>query len=65
MAYLATEQDGKIIRTIWMVQQGADGKGKWIDDYHFQAPMHVLPPAYVNNYDPSKLKNKYVEGETP
>ena len=68
MAYLLTEQDGKYIRTFWTVIQEVDpmGKNRWSDRYRFQAPMIKVPPAaYVNNFAPDKLTNKYVEGKTP
>ena len=67
VAYLVTEQDGKIIRTLWMVIQDVDpvNAQKWSNTYRFQAPMTVMPPAYVDNYAPNKLTNKYVEGKTP
>ena len=68
MAYLLTEQDGKYIRTFWTVIQDVDpvNAQKWSNTYRFQAPMvRVPPPAYVDNYAPNKLTNKYVEGKTP
>ena len=68
MAYLLTEQDGKYIRTFWTVIQDVDpvNKEKWGDKYRFQAPMVKVPPAaYVDNFAPDKLTNKYVEGKTP
>ena len=68
MAYLITKQDGKYIRTFWTVIQDVDpvNKKKWGDKYRFQAPMVKVPPAaYVDNFAPDKLTNKYVEGETP
>lgn|GEM_PF-5115857 len=67
LAYLVTEQDGKIIRTFWMVIQYVDpmNKKKWSNKYMFQAPMATYVPAYVENYAPNKLTKKYVEGETP
>ena len=67
LAYLVTEQDGKIIRTFWMVIQYVDpmDKKKWSNKYMFQAPMNTYDPAYVENYAPNKLTNKYVEGQPP